>query len=72
MKGVGRQICRSRVRRVIGGEENFDEFARELKGVEEDGCVPCLPVVYSFLGVLSSINSLEILKTQLNAMGRQH
>ena len=28
--------------------------------------------VYSFLGVLSSINSFEILKTQLNAMGRQH
>ena len=28
MKGVGRQICRSRVRRVIGGEENFDQFER--------------------------------------------
>ena len=65
MKGVGRQICRSRVRRVIGGEKNLDQFARELKGVEEDGCVPCMPVVCSFLGVRSSMNSLKILKTQL-------
>ena len=70
MKGVGRQICRSRVRRVIGGE-NLDQFARELKGVEKDGCVPCMSVVCSFLGLPSSINSLEILKTQLNAMGRR-
>ena len=71
MKGFGRQICRSRVRRVIGGEKNFDQFVRELKRAEEDGCVTCLPVVCSFLGVPSNINSLEILKTQLNAMGRQ-
>ena len=26
--------------RVIRGEKNFDQFARELKGVEEDGSVP--------------------------------
>ena len=53
MKGFGRQICLSRVRKVIGGEKNFDQFARGLKGVEEDGCVPCLPVVSYFLGVPS-------------------
>ena len=55
---------------MIGGEKNFDQFVRELKRAEEDGCVTCLPVVCSFLGVPSNINSLEILKTQLNANGQ--